>query len=332
MCLYPRLIKNRKYIANKKNGGRVPVVSDERKRWVPVGCGKCMACSKARGNEWRVRLQEEIKDDKSGRFITFSFSDASLKELTAAIENNEARFDRVNKNFDSIGGYMLDNEIATIGVRRFLERWRKKYKKSVKHWFITELGQKNTERIHLHGLLFTDVSVDVIREVWKYGHVYIGDYVSNVTVNYIVKYMFKQDLKHTGFKSKLLTSSGIGKGYLDKESSENNAFRGKLTKDYYIDSSGNKGALPIYYRNKLYSEFEREELWMNVLDKEIRFVDGVEFDVSKGYDSFYVALDLCRIKSVRLGYGNDEVDWEKRYYENQLRLLKHKSRMNKLNN
>ena len=35
MCLYPRLIKNRKYIANKKNGGNIPPVSDLRVLMVP---------------------------------------------------------------------------------------------------------------------------------------------------------------------------------------------------------------------------------------------------------------------------------------------------------
>ena len=39
MCLYPKLIKNRKYIANKKNGGNIPPVSDSRVLMVPVGCG-----------------------------------------------------------------------------------------------------------------------------------------------------------------------------------------------------------------------------------------------------------------------------------------------------
>jgi hypothetical protein len=39
MCLYPKLIKNRKYVANKKNGGNIPVPSDKRVLMVPVGCG-----------------------------------------------------------------------------------------------------------------------------------------------------------------------------------------------------------------------------------------------------------------------------------------------------
>ena len=37
-------------------------------------------------------------------------------------------------------GIQESNAVATIAVRRFLERWRKKYKKSVKHFLITELG------------------------------------------------------------------------------------------------------------------------------------------------------------------------------------------------
>ena len=48
MCLYPRLIKNRKYIANKKNGGNIPPVSDLRVLVVPVGCGKCIECKNKR--------------------------------------------------------------------------------------------------------------------------------------------------------------------------------------------------------------------------------------------------------------------------------------------
>ena len=37
MCLYPKLIKNKKYIMNKKNNGIIPEVNDERALYVPVG-------------------------------------------------------------------------------------------------------------------------------------------------------------------------------------------------------------------------------------------------------------------------------------------------------
>ena len=44
MCLYPKLINNPKYRANKKNGGDIPAVSDNRVLQVPIGCGNCIEC------------------------------------------------------------------------------------------------------------------------------------------------------------------------------------------------------------------------------------------------------------------------------------------------
>ena len=44
MCLYPKLIKNKKYTKNKKNGGIIPTVSDNRVLYVTAACGKCFEC------------------------------------------------------------------------------------------------------------------------------------------------------------------------------------------------------------------------------------------------------------------------------------------------
>jgi hypothetical protein len=80
MCLYPRLIKNRKYIANKKNGGIVPPFSDNRVLMVPVGCGKCIECKRKKSREWQVRLAEELKHNKTkAYFVTMTFSNENYK-------------------------------------------------------------------------------------------------------------------------------------------------------------------------------------------------------------------------------------------------------------
>ena len=142
MCLYPKLVDNPKYKVNAKNGGHVPPLKDERVKKVPIGCGYCYECLRKKSNEWRVRLMEELKLRKNGKFVTLTFSDEAFKYLSKKVEGRE--------------GYTLDNEIATYAVRRFLERWRKKYKKSVRHWLITELGHNGTENVHLHGIIFTD--------------------------------------------------------------------------------------------------------------------------------------------------------------------------------
>lgn len=314
MCLYPKLIKNRKYIANKKNGGVIPAISDKRVLLVPVGCGKCMECKKQKGREWSVRLQEEIRHRKDGQFVTLTFSNESIAELSEGIE---------------LTGYNLDNEICTKAMRRFLERWRKKHKKSVRHWMVTEIGGNRYEGIHMHGIIFTDKKED-IETIWKYGHVFIGTHVNEATINYIVKYINKTDEKHKEYNSKILTSNGIGKGYTKRADIQNNKYNGKKTNETYKTRQGMKLALPIYYRNKIYTDEEKEKLWLQKLDEEVRYVNGRKVDISKGEEGYYRVLAEERAKNKRLGYGNDEINWEKRKYENERRNLKIMERIKKV--
>lgn len=311
MCLFPRLIENKKYKPNKKNNYKPPKMKDERVKFVPVGCGKCIECLKQKQREWRVRLGEEIQHDSSGKFVTLTLSDESFEELNSCIE-------------DFAKGYVRDNLIATLAVRRFLERWRKKYKKSVKHWLITEWGQTNTERMHLHGIIFTDKPEDIL-PIWRYGHVYIGEFVNEKSINYIVKYLGKFDEKHPNYIGKILTSKGIGKGYLKKYDSKKNKFKGKETKEYYKTQSGIKLALPIYYRNKIYSEEEREKLWLQKLDEQKIYVMGEEIDISttQGEKNYMDAIKYYQSVNNRLGYGNGAIDWNKKNYNIAKNKLKH---------
>ena len=322
MCLYPKLINNRKYQSNKKNGGVIPQVTDKRVLIVPVGCGKCMECKKQKSREWAVRLHEEIRHDKKGKFVTLTFSNESIAELS--------------KDIKELNGYNLDNEIAKKAVRRFLERWRKKYKKSVKHWLVTELGGNGTENIHLHGIIWTEESAKTINEIWKYGYTWIGDkenegYVNEKTINYIVKYVNKTDEKHKEYNSKILTSAGIGKNYINRIDSKKNKYKDKKTKETYTTRQGIKLALPIYYRNKIYTEEEKEKLWIEKLDKNIRYVNGEEVDISNGEEEYYKLLEWHRSKNKRLGYGSDKKNWEQKRYENSRRNLLTKQRIWKAN-
>lgn len=155
MCLYPRLIDNRKYRANKKNGGVIPPISDQRTRYVPVGCGTCLECRKQKSREWIVRLQEDIKTHTDGKFVTLTYSTESLaKIIEEDKEPEDKRRKQEWKNLKELEGYDLDNAIVTKSIRLFLERWRKKYKKSLRHWLVTELGHGRTEHIHLHGIVW----------------------------------------------------------------------------------------------------------------------------------------------------------------------------------
>lgn len=315
MCLYPKLIKNRKYVSNKKNGGKIPPITDKRVLMVPVGCGKCMECKKQKARNWAVRMQEDIRENKNGLFVTYTFSEIELQKI-----DNEIK---------GLTGYDRDNEICRIAIRRYLERWRKKYKKSLRHWLVTELGHTGTERVHIHGIVWTDKKKDV-EKIWKYGRTWIGEYVNAKTINYIVKYVNKVDPVHKEYNSKIFTSPGIGSGYKKRSDFKRNKYKGEQTIETYKTRQGIELALPIYYRNALYNDEEKEQLWINKLDKEERWVDGVKVDISKGEEEYYKLLENKRVKNKRLGFGNDEVNWELKKYENERRNLKKLERLEKL--
>ena len=317
MCLYPKLIRNRKYTVTKKNGGNVPQVKDQRVLMVPVGCGKCIECKKQKARQWQVRLTEDIRENTNGKFVTFTFNERELQKLDNEIKD--------------LSGYDRDNEICRLAVRRFTERWRKKYKKTIRHWIVTEIGGNRTERVHMHGILWTDESTATIENIWKYGNIWIGDYVNGKTVNYIVKYVNKVDEKHKEYNSKIFTSKGIGANYLRRRDSERNRYKKGETIETYKTREGLELALPIYYRNKIYNDDEKEKLWLEKLDKEERWVCGVRVDISNGDDDYYKLLAYKRAMNKRLGYGDDKINWELKRYEAQRRWLKKQERLAKLN-
>lgn len=293
---------NKKYTSTKKNGGNTPELKDERVKYVPVGCGRCVECLGKKKREWQIRMYEEIKRDRNCVFVTLSFSDENLELLCKDTGVNES------------------NAVATRAIRLFLERWRKKYKKSVKHWLITELGHpEHSERIHIHGLLWTDKTDEEIAEIWKYGNVFGGRNISEKTINYIIKYVSKIDLNHPNFIPKIHCSSGLGRSF-----TESRRFELARQNEYYLTKQNYKIGLPIYYRNKAYSEDERELLWLKKLDKQKRYVRGIEIDVStiEGMRLYDKVAEEARRDNKRLGYGDDSANWKKKDYNCTNYMLK----------
>ena len=258
MCLYPTFIKNPKYKPNKKNKRNPPVCKDKRLLFIPVKCGCCIECRKEKQREWRVRLEEELRSN-FGYFTTLTVSPEGIKEIEK----------KTNLKWEE-----NPNEIATKGLRLFLERVRKETGKSIKHWCVTELGEKK-DRIHLHGIFFGQKSAELIKKHWKYGFVFIGGYCNSRSVNYMTKYMLKVDIKHPTFKQIVLASAGLGAGYMDrldylwqKQNYKN------INVATYTFRNGTKMAMPKYYKNKIFTENERETMWKNNLNRGILWIYG----------------------------------------------------------
>lgn len=307
MCLFPRLLKNPKYKQNKKNGGNVPDIQDIRVRYVPVACGNCIECRKAKAREWQVRLNEELKRTKYPYFITLTFEAKELKKLCKTYKLKES------------------NAVAGKAVRLFLERVRKDYKKSIKHWLITELGQDKTERIHLHGVFFMEypINKEWLNKYWKYGITDTGQYCNERTINYIIKYVTKIDITHKNFKPQIFCSKGLGSNYITEFAKNKHKYNGQNTRDYYTLPNGNKVNLPIYYRNKLYTEKEREKLWCDKLDKNTRYILGTEIRKANQNQEYILSvLEKAQEINRATGYGDHTAEWKKQEYNITLAMLK----------
>ena len=299
MCLYTKYVKNPKYLPNKKNGGNPPPLLDKRLEYVPVKCGKCMECRKQKQREWIVRLSEEWKaHPKDLKFVTLTISDKSFYEL------------RELKN-------ETENDLCTKAVRRWLERIRKKTKKSVRHWFVTELGEEKG-RIHLHGFVWANAQL--IFDTWKYGHVYIGNFVNEKSIFYMTKYMLKQNPIDKSFVGKVLCSAGIGNSYTKSFNACQNAYKKGQTNECYRLRSGKKINLPQYYRLKLYSDEERDALWIEKQERGYRYICGekVRVDDEKSYNSI---LAFYQDKGVEL-YGDNPDEWDAEKQRRRLKRMK----------
>lgn len=312
MCIYNRLIKNPKYIANKKNGGIIPIPTDPRVLYVPIGCNKCFECMKSKANQWKSRLNYEIKKGLlTPFFVTLTFSTESLREL---LLNTDVK------------GYDKDYHVCTLGVKRFKNRYRDKNKNKFKYWLVTEIGGKRYEHIHLHGIIW-GLTPQEINDYWKYGYTFIGNAVNEKTVNYIVKYIFKTDEKHKNFTPKIYCSNGIGSGYENSLNAKLSKYTENKTRDYYMLNSGNKTTLPMYYRNKLYTDDEKEKLWIEKLNKNERYVDGIKYKADE-IEYYTDAVKQARLKNKELGYGSPE-DNTGIEDENYMRDIIYLNRINK---
>ena len=80
MCLYPKLILNKKFFPTRKNNYNPPPMVDGRTMYVPVGCGKCIECKKQKARNWQVRLNEEAKVWKYKYCLTLTFSNEELEQ------------------------------------------------------------------------------------------------------------------------------------------------------------------------------------------------------------------------------------------------------------
>ena len=76
--------------------------------------------------------------------------------------------------------------------------------------------------------------------------------------------------------------------------------------------------IPNYYKNKYFTDEEREQKWIELLNKEKRYVLGREIDIRNGMEEYISHLKAAQEKNNSLGYGNRN-NWRRKQYELQHR-------------
>lgn len=228
---------------------------------VEVPCGRCRGCEKNMQFQYGMRLQYELLSHppNTSLFVTLTFDDDHLERF-----KND-----LNKP-----------------VLRFLDVLRKRYSKSIRHWFVCEFGTLRG-RPHFHGILFncppelirtyTSNKVGfhpILSKLWKCGISFIG-YVDIDTCKYVSKYVSKS-LNGKYVRPRLISSFGIGMKYIEDNLSFHNDGLGHLQP--FVIVGGKPMPLPRYYYNKIFNSDERKRL-----TKE-RFLDGKFYWHGRAYD------------------------------------------------
>jgi len=234
-----------------------PITLNETKIVAP--CGRCYACLRNKQREWYVRITEEMKVSKNAFFVTLTYDNDHLP-------------------IDHQGNAYVSKQDVTYFRKRLYKNMGSP--SDFRYYLASEYGP-NTMRPHYHAILFNVTEEDPIklhallqkswskqkkvgsreRDYFCHPRGITVERVNENRIGYVTGYVMdsKKDLQ-CGKKVFSLKSKGLGKSYLSSKSRVAWHKKNPLDNNYYPLPDGKKMALPEYYRNKIYSEEQKEEV------------------------------------------------------------------------
>lgn len=247
-------------------------------------CGKCPPCLKRRASQWSFRLLQEDKRSSSAFFVTLTYAVPPLS----------------SRKFMTL---------VKSDFQRFMKRLRKALPGiTVKYFAVGEYGGV-TVRPHYHAVIFNATEQSII-QAWTLdgtpiGHTHFGG-VTGASIGYTLKYMMKpgkipmhaNDDRVPEFQ---LMSKGLGENYISE--SMNRWHLADLENRMYCNVDGKKIAMPRYYKDRIYTQPEREVIaYFARLNS-----DKVNDDIAKQwYDKYGPRWPLFKFQS-------DQYVFEKMY-------------------
>lgn len=267
--------------------------------WVVAPCRKCPNCLKKRKFEWRGRLLKEFEyQEMFGSnilMVTLTYSNEYIKTAKETYSRDIAKF------FDGLRG---------------------KFRRSIRHWCIAELGEK-TGRFHVHCILF-DAPQELLEwststpfgykaiatckngekhgfcpHLYKYWPKGLNDTtrVHKQGMTYVTDYVTKQDSKgkYGYFRGAIYCSNGIG---IHPESEDFIQIYQKMKSDinlgrYPTFRYGNfEFPIPQYLYNKVVDVFDK--MLISYTSSAFALQRGGKFNIQSRYfdnvDDYYNAL------------------------------------------
>lgn len=208
---------------------------------IKVDCGLCVECMDKAAASWRTRLIDEYHyyqkqyPHRKIHFVTLTIAPEFFAEFSKS-RSHSIKF-----------------------IRKFFERYRKRYGCSFKHYLTSEYGEKRG-RLHFHMISFGMLcDVKELRKLWGYGRVDMSILQGPKGCTYVAGYINKGvkqsklyfiDNEKKGFRC---VSPGIGLSYTLDASN----------RDYHVQHgfpvylrqqfNGCPVPLPRYYLSKLFS-------------------------------------------------------------------------------
>lgn len=208
-------------------------------------CGVCVNCLKRRASGWSFRLTRHWRDQQRSLFVTLTYD-------TSSVPITNRGFKTLHKKHPTDFFKRLRDYASRNPEYKHLK---------ISYYLCGEYGKKGV-RPHYHAIIFNADHRD-IEKAWRFGSIHIGN-VTEASIGYTLKYMYKERIIPVHRNDDRVPefsrmSKGIGKNYLT-EAMKNYHLTDYRNRMFITLPGGNKIAMPRYYKDKLYTDYQREQI------------------------------------------------------------------------
>lgn len=237
-------------------------------------CGKCLSCKKNRVSGWSFRLRKQAQAATSAFFLTLTYD----TDYVPLIKNSNRPMTLNKKD-----------------VQYFMKRLRKVNYDKLKYYACGEYGDEKM-RPHYHIIMFNMELSSLISKqeaaaamqnistmlngkwqfkspIWPQGIITIGQ-VEAASIGYCLEYITKPQIIPQWATDKRqkefsLMSKGLGLNYLTPEIIS--WHKSDINHRFYVPiEDGKKIAMPRLFKQKIYTQIEREAIAQVLMDEEYK--------------------------------------------------------------